>query len=216
YTWSPFTPTDLHGYKPAPMLWGENQIDDFHANVKQGSADHILGFNEPEMDGQSNLTPQHAADLWKQHIQPYAGQGFKLVSPAVTSAPQSKPWLSDFFKACDDCTFDAVAVHYYDTSPEGLINYITDFHNTFNKPIWLTEYACQNFNNGPQCSPDDVTTFMKKVKTFAENTDWVQQYCWFGAMHDMVNVNTDNQLMNGDGTPNALGQTFLGLSSYSI
>ncbi|KAG7097150.1 hypothetical protein E1B28_004528 [Marasmius oreades] len=211
YTWSPVMPSDLHGYKAAPMLWGPNQIDDFHTNVKQGSADHILGFNEPEMDGQSNLTPQAAADLWKSEIEPYASLGFKLVTPGVSSAPQSKPWLIDFVNACDTCTFDAVSVHFYGTSADDLIKYITDFHNTFQKPIWLTEYACQDFSGGPQCTPDEVSDFMDKVKAFAESTDWVHQYCWFGAMHDMVNVNPANQLMASDGNPTPLGKVFLGI-----
>ncbi|KAL0572380.1 hypothetical protein V5O48_009583 [Marasmius crinis-equi] len=207
YTWSPSAPQNTFGYTFAPMLWGENQIGDFTVQVHQGSALYVMGFNEPEIEGQATMTPQHGADLWKQYIQPMAG-GSKLVSPAVASTPQSKPWLTDFIKACDGCTIDIIAIHYYGTSADDLINYITDFHNTFQKPVWLTEFACQNFSGGPQCSPDDIKLFMDKVKSFAETTDWLQQYCWYGAV---VNDNSNNSLMGSDGKPNALGLHYLGL-----
>ncbi|KAG6817324.1 hypothetical protein H0H87_010341 [Tephrocybe sp. NHM501043] len=36
---------------------------------------------------------------------------------------------------------DAVAVHYYGTSATSMTNYIADFHNSFGKPIWVTEFA---------------------------------------------------------------------------
>ncbi|KAL0569783.1 hypothetical protein V5O48_012175 [Marasmius crinis-equi] len=211
YTWSPWAPQNTYGYTFAPMLWSEKQIDDFKAQVHQG-VPYVMGFNEPELEGQATMTPQHGAEVWKQYIQPMAAGGSKLVSPAVTSDPQGKPWLTDFFKACDGCTIDIIALHYYGTSADELINYLTDIHNTFQKPIWLTEYACQNFSGGAQCSPDEIKAFMDKVKHFAETTDWVQQYCWFGATHDMHEVNPNNQLMNSDGKPNALGMDFLGLS----
>lgn len=209
YTWSPYLPTDLHGFHGVPMLWGPNQVDDFTKLVKPGYSNWVLGMNEPDQGGQSNMSPQDAAALWQQHIQPLASQGYKLVSPACTSDPRSKQWMKDFFTACSGCTFDAVAVHYYDTSADGLIAYLKDFHDTFGKPIWLTEFACQNFNGGAQCSYDEIQQFMSKAVNFMESTDWVQQYCWFGAMHDMVNVNYLNQLMSSDGSPTSLGWQYL-------
>ncbi|KAK7024343.1 hypothetical protein VNI00_016386 [Paramarasmius palmivorus] len=180
YTWSPNLPTDLHGYIGVPMLWGLDQVNDFDRLVKPGYANWVLGMNEPDQAGQSNMSPQDAAALWQQHIQPLASQGYQLVSPACTSDPRSKQWMKDFFSACAGCTFDAIAVHYYDTSADGLIAYLEDFHNTFGKPIWLTEFACQNFNGGTQCSVEEVQQFMSTTIDFMDSTDWVQQYCWFG------------------------------------
>ena len=58
-----------------------------------------------------------------------------------------------------------------------------------------------------------------------EQTPWIERYSWFGMlqhlerypvadvvlgmMHDMVNVNPDNQMMGQDGGPNAKGQYYL-------
>lgn len=106
------------------------------------------------------MTPARGAQLWQQYIQPLKSQGYSLISPATTSAPSGKTWMTNFFAACSGCTvslksrsclfdtdllsqFDGVAVHYYDVTAAGLIAYVKDFHTTFGYDIWVTEYACQ-------------------------------------------------------------------------
>ena len=84
YTWGPEpVQTDIEF---APMLWGASQTSDWDNNinntVRQQHVTHVLGFNEPEISGQSNLTPADAATLWKAHIEPLKGLGVKLGSPA--------------------------------------------------------------------------------------------------------------------------------------
>lgn len=102
-------------------------------------------------------------------------------------------------------------------------------HTTFNKPIWVTEFACQNFSGGAQCTWDQVFDFMRKVTAFMDGASFVQEYfafgeclcIWYvfflsfsrnpvGAMHDMFNVNPDNQLLGGDGKPTDLGRLYIG------
>lgn len=210
YTWSPFIPSSAKslGFEVVPMLWGDKQIWDFQQLVKQGYANTVLGFNEPNQSGQSDMSPQHGAQLWKQYIQPLKAQGYRLISPACTSAPSGKTWMADFFAACDGCTFDALAIHYYDISPQGFIDYITDFHNTFKLPIWATEFACQNFNGGAQCTNDEVFNFADKVVKFMDATDWVEAYFPFGAMRDMQGVNGFNQLMTNGGALTDLAHVY--------
>jgi hypothetical protein len=212
YTWSPFIPSKAKklGFKPVPMLWSGKQIDDFERLVVKGYADTILGFNEPNQSGQAEMAPSEAARIWKAHIEPKRALGYRTISPATTNAPSGKKWLQDFLKACNGgCTLDAVAVHYYHTSAEGLIEYLEDHHKTFGKNIWLTEFACQNFSGGAQCTKDEVFNFMSKVTKFMDNAPWVEAYCPFGVMHDMVNVNPLNQLMKGNGDPTDLGWAYL-------
>ncbi|TFK56114.1 glycoside hydrolase [Heliocybe sulcata] len=211
YTWSPDIPDEARslGFEVVPMLWGENQVSEFSQKVVKGYANYVLGFNEPDQSGQSNMTPQRAADLWKQYIDPLQYQGYKLISPAVTSAPYGKTWMQQFFAACDSCHFDALAMHWYDVSADAFIKYVEDFHNTFNLPIWVTEYACQNFNGGAQCSDSDIASFMGQTTSFMNNADYVQAYMWFGAMHDMQGVNQGNQLMASSGAPTNLGYQFI-------
>ncbi|TFK43346.1 glycosyl hydrolase catalytic core-domain-containing protein [Crucibulum laeve] len=211
YSWSPWKPalSDSLGLEFIPMLWGEKQIADFQRLVKPGTAKTVLGFNEPNQDGQSDMSPQRAAQVWQQNIQPLKNSGMALISPATTSAPSGKTWMKDFFAACNGCSFDGLALHWYGTDAQEFIKYVTDFHTTFNLPIWVTEFACQNFSGGAQCTKDQVFSFMDTVTNFMDNSPFVAAYFAFGVMHDMVGVNTLDQLMGPNGLPTDLGYSYI-------
>jgi len=211
YNWSPSMPGGLDGLdlEYVPMCWGVKQLDQFKSQVKPGFAKHALGFNEPDLGDQSGIDPGYAATLWKQVLDPLKDQGYTLISPAVTSGSSGIPWLESFFGACKGCKVDILAVHWYGTDPQAMIDYLNQMHTTFNKPIWVTEFACQNFGGGAQCSADQVTNFMNTVTKFMDNTSWVQQYFAFGVQHDMAGVNVLNQLMNSNGQPTPLGWDYL-------
>jgi hypothetical protein len=191
------------------MLWGWSQVDAFKQAVAANAATEILGPNEPDHAGQSAMSPGSCVSLWQANIQPLKARGYTLISPAVTSAPSGKAWMQEFMNACQGCTIDAMAVHWYGTDPQAFIAYLKDFHNTFNRPLYVTEYACQNFGGGAQCTADQVWAFTRTVTEFMDNTSWVVAYFPFGAMHDMVGVNPLNQLMKPDGTPTALGYEYI-------
>jgi len=212
YTWSPWCVDFANqvGMNCCPMLWGDKQIGDFTKLVKPGYAHCALGPNEPNQSGQSNMSPQHGADLWQKYLNPLKDQGYFLVSPACTNAPSGKEWIKNFLDSCDGCHVDAIALHWYGTDAQDLIDYVTDMHNTFNKPIWVTEFACQNFSGGAQCTWDQVFSFMRKVTAFMDGASFVQEYFAFGAMHDMFNVNPANQLLGGNGRPTDLGNLYIG------
>lgn len=214
YTWSPHQASKAasSGFKFAAMLWGWKQIGDFTSLVVSGYADTILGMNEPNEPSQSNMSPESGAQLWKTYIEPLKYAGYTLVSPACTSAPSGKVWIQDFITACDGgCTLDAIAVHYYDTSADHFISFIEDYHTTFNKDIWVTEFACQDFNGGAQASMDQIFAFMIKTVQWMDATDYVKFYAWFGAMEDMQNVNPLNRLMTEDGSGlTDLGKWYVG------
>jgi hypothetical protein len=102
--------------------------------------------------------------MWKTYIEPFHAQGLCLVSPAPSSVLSGKTWLQDFLTACDGgCTVDVIGLRtsdaltiycpkltclsdYYDVNATKFAEYLTDFHDTFQRPIWVTEWACQNFN----------------------------------------------------------------------
>ncbi|KAH6915253.1 glycosyl hydrolase catalytic core-domain-containing protein [Coprinopsis sp. MPI-PUGE-AT-0042] len=214
YTWSPYKPPILNNFPNVdflPMLWGPKQLDDFYRFVKPGYARYILGFNEPDQGGQSNMDPWYAADLWVQHIQPLKSQGYTLVSPACTNAPAGLQWQRDFATACSQkgCSVDVIATHWYGTDSQNFIDHVSQYHSVFGKEVWVTEFACQNFGGGAQCSNDQIWSFMKTVTDWMDNTSFVGRYFYFGVLHDMGNVNWANQLMNSRGQPNDLGYEYL-------
>ncbi|KAK7045617.1 hypothetical protein VNI00_007450 [Paramarasmius palmivorus] len=219
YSWSPQTGVRDSELEYVPMLWGKNQVEEFNATINQTISDLnvsvILGFNEPQEKGQSNLTPQEGADLWKTYLEPLrTSRNVRLGSPAPSSAPSGKTWIRDFLAACNGgCTVDFIAMHYYDVNATDFIRFVTDYHNTFQRPIWVTEWACQNFNPGQdhnQCSYDDVVLFLNKTQSFMDETEWVERYSWFGALYDLQGVNTDNALMTPRGKLTALGEQYIG------
>jgi hypothetical protein len=79
---------------------------------------------------------------------------------------------------------------WYDVDADNFIKYVEDFHETFQRPIWVTEWDCQNFNDkNAQCSYNDIVSFLNKTQTFLDETDYVERYAWFGAMRNMQGVN---------------------------
>jgi hypothetical protein len=79
---------------------------------------------------------------------------------------------------------------WYDVNATNFIEYLQDFHDTFQRPIWVTEWACQNFNDeDEQCSYDDIRTFLNTTQSFMDATDWVERYSWFGAFRELQGVN---------------------------
>ncbi|KIM91021.1 glycoside hydrolase family 128 protein [Piloderma croceum F 1598] len=214
YTWTPSKPSDSDslGLTFLPMLWGPNQVGDFKNLVKKGYATSVMGFNEPEQPGQSNISPETGAQLWKEYIQPLENEGYtNLISPATSSAPAGFTWMQDWYKACNGgCRPNLMAAHYYDISADGLITYLEHWHNTFHLDMLLTEFACQNFNNpNQQCTEADIQKFVEAVVEFANNTEWMVAIMPFGAMHQMQGVNQLDQLMASNGQPTALWQKFV-------
>ncbi|KAG6911674.1 hypothetical protein DXG01_007924 [Tephrocybe rancida] len=212
YTWSPWIPPAAKslGFKGVPMLWGEKQVADFKRIVVEGYANAVLGFNEPNQDGQSDMSPQRGAQLWQQYIQPLKSKGYSLISPAPTNAPSGKTWLKSFFAACGGCTFDGLALHFYGTDPQAFISYLKDMHDTFGLPIWVTEYACEDFSGSKaQCNEGQVWNWMTTTKDFMDSTSWVAHYFAFGAMYDLGNVNPLNALLGSNGKPTSLGYKYI-------
>jgi hypothetical protein len=166
--------------------------------------------------------------MWKTYIEPFHAQGLHLVSPAPSSAPSGKTWLQDFLTACDGgCTVDVIGLRtsdaltiycpkltclsdYYDVNATKFAEYLTDFHDTFQRPIWVTEWACQNFNKGPQCTAPEVAEFLNQTQAFMDAQDWVERYAWYGVMRDLGGVNTDDAMMNSNGQITDLGKQYIG------
>ncbi|KAI0346747.1 hypothetical protein BDW22DRAFT_1350997 [Trametopsis cervina] len=196
YTWSSWAVTPSHNLPFLSMLWGgsSDKISQFETNIKgPGDGRWILGFNEPNEDSQSKMDVGTAVSVWNQHIQPKKNAGFNLVSPAPTNSPTGKTWLQAFFAQCGGCTIDAVAVHIYTTSSKDAIDFINDYHTTFNRPIMVTEFACQNFGGGAQCSQDQAWSFYQDILGFAQATPWIIAVAPFSLLNDMGNVSPVNQ-----------------------
>ncbi|GAA5882163.1 hypothetical protein JCM16303_002257 [Sporobolomyces ruberrimus] len=192
-----------------PMLWGTKKLDGWEAAVNtaiQNGATHVLGFNEPDLAEQANLSPSAAASIWSSAMEPLATKNVKLVSPAVSNGvktadgkPMGVPWLLEFFDACKDCTIDAVALHWYDTATnlEYFQKYIGNAHANISKPIWLTEFMGTG-------SATDQASFISSSVEWLEQQDYIEAYAAFGDFCDNPIAN----FVDCDGKTNDLGKAY--------
>jgi hypothetical protein len=146
-----------------PMLWGCNEtytgpfssaVASNFSNVNLTSDRAVLGFNEPDIAGQSDCTPSQAAQVWREFLEPLRYQGYRLGSPAVTSGSSGKRWMVEWFEACNgSCNPDFITLHWvralkkrswsltttqYDISAGDFMNHVKNYYQTWNKPIWVT------------------------------------------------------------------------------
>jgi hypothetical protein len=166
------------------MLWTSqdparvNTWDSDAAAALAAGADHLLGFNEPDLSAQSNIDPATAAAGWKKLMEPLACKA-RLVSPAVTNggSPGGLTWLSNFFTACSGCTVDVVAIHWYDsaTNVAYFKQHVQDAYAAGgNRPIWITEF-------GASGSDDQISSFFATVLPWLDAQPYVERYAYFMA-----------------------------------
>lgn len=170
------------------MIWGTAPVHssswstDAASAIKSGST-HLLGFNEPDMPQQANLSPSDAVTAWGTYMEPFAGQA-KLGSPAVSNsnAPnQGLDWMSQFLTACSHCTIDFVVIHWYQQGTKGAVEafkqHVTDSISAANgKPVWITEFGIFG------ASAEDQAPFVQAVVPWLDSQAGVEGYSYFGAL----------------------------------
>lgn len=202
-----------------PMLWGDKKLNKFKKHVledmnnKNNAGKCVLGMNEVNQRGQADMSVDRACNLLRENVMPLKDNGFYFVSPVTTNAPDGMKWMKDFRNKCSDVwsKTDAVAVHFYGTNATEFKQYVTDWHETFNKPVWVTEYACQNFNGGQQCTDNEVFHFHMEMSVWFDQQDFVEAYAPFGVMDNLQDVNRANSMVAASQRPNWMFQLVSGL-----
>ncbi|KAI5814408.1 hypothetical protein BZA77DRAFT_339132 [Pyronema omphalodes] len=202
----PNSPTSNLEY--VPMLWGApHPGQDFYADVSSlpQLPRYILGFNEPDMPrsvGGSDISPGHAAALWRQHIQPWAARGVKLGAPAIASTPNGRQWLRDFLGACSGCTIDFLPLHWYGNY-KGFREYIWSVEQEYpGMELWLTEVGF------PWESEGETRSFFEDVIQYLDSSPAVGKYAWFGSFKvGESNVGPNSAMLDSNGRLTALGQS---------
>jgi RNA polymerase sigma factor (sigma-70 family) len=188
YTWGPqhsglSSPT---GTGFVPMIWGAASVTPQVLAQARRSGPYLLGFNEPDMGAQANMTVQQAITLWPQLM----ATGRVLGSPAVAYGGDTPGgWLDRFMTAArqHDYRVDFIALHWYGgdfTTPDAvdqLRSYLAAVHARYHKPIWLTEFALIDFSHGTRYPTDSQqAAFLSAAGTMLDGLTYVQRYAWFG------------------------------------
>ncbi|SDL27692.1 glycosyl hydrolase [Nonomuraea jiangxiensis] len=209
YTWS----TNHNGITTpkssefVPMIWGANSVTDSNLAQAKSAGSYLLGFNEPDMAEQSNMTVDKALSLWPKLM----STGQKLGSPAVAwGGDRAGGWLDKFMKGAEQKNYrvDFVTLHWYggDFRTEAAVgqlkSYLQAVYDRYKKPIWLTEYALIDFSQGARFpSEAQQAAFVTASTKMLESLTFVHRFAWFGLPAEDGKQGTGLFRSNGDATP---------------
>ncbi|HEX3388985.1 MAG TPA: sigma-70 family RNA polymerase sigma factor [Streptosporangiaceae bacterium] len=189
YTWSASPAVGVSsagGPRFVPLIWGAANVNAGTLSEVRGEGPYLLGFNEPDMSGQANMSPARALSLWPQLM----ATGLRLGSPAVASGGATPGgWLDQFMSGAQARGYrvNFITLHWYGsdfaTGPavSQLESYLQAVHARYHKPIWLTEFALANFGGSPQTpSRPRQAAFLTAATAMLQRLSYVQRYAWFG------------------------------------
>lgn len=227
YNWSNSSPSSAldalfqqYGMLWCPMVWNDNYNADAIRNYARthSGTQYLLGFNEPNLTDQCNMTPAQAAEHWPAVVALAKETGMKLVSPAMnygTLEGYHDPikWLDEFFAipGINLSDIDAIAVHCYMPSASSVKNFIEMFRK-YGKPVWLTEFCNGNSN---RISAEDQLKYLCETLNMLEQNDLVERYAWFQPRSGF-NGGWNNNLLTSTQPIEltTLGKVFVNLSTF--
>ncbi|MEV6479953.1 sigma-70 family RNA polymerase sigma factor [Streptomyces sp. NPDC051576] len=188
YTWSTQHPgiTTPSSGSFVPMIWGAKSVTDASLAQARSYGPYLLGFNEPDMAQQSNMTVDQALGLWPKLM----SAGKILGSPAVAyGGDTAGGWLDRFMSgaAAKGYRVDFITLHWYGgdfRTPQAvdqLKSYLAAVYARYHKPIWLTEYALIDFSQGTRFpSAQQQADFVTASTKALDGLPYLQRYAWFG------------------------------------
>ncbi len=171
----------------APMFWSDNAQSGIDKVIADTQTNHILAFNEPDGEDQSNLSPSEAVRRYPALL----ATGLRIGSPACREG-NWKSWLGEFMEGCakNNYRVDFIATHWYDwgnwgdthdESPEDVDAIVErfkrDIDNCYKKyglPIWITE-----FNANKNRLTAIQIEFLERAIPMLEAHPHVERYAYF-------------------------------------
>ncbi|MDG4792990.1 sigma-70 family RNA polymerase sigma factor [Micromonospora sp. WMMD1082] len=188
YTWNVAHPgvTTPRGAEFVPMIWGADSVTAGNLRQARQNGRYLLGFNEPDLAGQAEMTVERALDLWPQ----LEATGLPLGSPAVAwGGDRPGEWLDRFMTGVRERGYrvDFIALHWYGgdfrtaNAVDQLRSYLQAVYDRYRLPIWLTEFALIDFSNGVRFpSQAQQAAFLTAATRMLGGLPWLHRYAWFG------------------------------------
>jgi hypothetical protein len=203
----------------APMIWGHvgNEqtpagIASAISSIASAGRKVVLGFNEPDNAGQSNISVATAISLWPS----FDNTSVRIGSPATQGNTAGLTWIQNFMSQINantrgDLRVDFIATHWYgwnvgscDAGATNLESWIKQIEAIpGNRPIWLTEWGCLNQSN-PTAAVVQAF-FSGAIAMFARHPR-LERHAWYPFI-------TNNELSNG-GALTSLGMAFAAAPAY--
>lgn len=196
------------------------------------SSGWLIGFNEPNLPWQSNISPADGAVLWRQIESAALPAGIKLVSPAPNQSPpgQDDPYGHQWLWAMVDeyetrysekPHFDAIGWNLYGCTNNPACLDVSEMKvfledrrqealtRGYNGPIWLLEVGgCLTANS----SASDQAV-MTEMGQWFNQTAWIARYAWFSnrTANSFQGNHNCALIDNGSNNLTTLGQIYKGL-----
>ncbi|QDT69328.1 Glycosyl hydrolase catalytic core [Planctomycetes bacterium MalM25] len=224
YRWWHTIPSDASGTHAdfVPLIKYPNNIQTKVNGVANlNDVDTLLVLNEPERESQSNTSVQTALSIWPtiQNTLP----NHRLVGPGFGDDAGGRAWMDEFMTEVDllngnadpndDIRLDAVAFHWYGaSSPNGVsaannfLNRVDFFHNRYNRPIWITEFAMHDWEgNDPTAAMIQANAdFLEIVIPALESRSYVERYSYYNWFDDAMVFEDPNR------APTVIGDQYVG------
>ena len=167
YDWRSRYTSTAKGFVPMVRDAGdldENAISYLTGQLPKTQAPALLGFNEPDLKGQADMSVFEALRLWPQ----LEAAGLRLGSPA-TIKPNSD-WLEEFMIKAEKQgrRVDFMTMHCYGwPNSEDFLRKVEALHEKYQRPVWVTEYAVADFKaktkTANRYTRAQVNTFMAET-----------------------------------------------------
>ncbi|MER7273197.1 glycosyl hydrolase [Dactylosporangium sp. NPDC000244] len=184
YNWSTNNDSMPANAEFVPMIWGAGAVTDADLAKVKSEGTVLLGFNEPDLKEQSNMTVEQALSLWPR----LEATGMRLGSPAVAYGGDTPGgWLDRFMTGArqQNRRVDFITLHWYgsdfsDAAVGQFLGYVQRVHDRYNLPIWITEYGLMNFSGTPKFpNTAQITSFITRTTTQMQATSYIERYAWF-------------------------------------
>lgn len=184
YAWrSRSTVTYNPGFVPmvrdAKTLLKENAIRYVREELSKTKTTHLLGFNEPDLAGQADMSVEDAIRLWPQ----LEASGLRLGGPA-TIKPNAV-WLDKFMIKAERAglRIDFMPMHCYGwPDSEDFLEKVEKLHKKYQRPVWVTEYAVADWDvtatRKNEYTRKQVETFMRETVAGMRAMPYVERFAW--------------------------------------
>lgn len=200
-----------------PMIWGAADMKYVREPGYLDGADTLLTFNEPNHDGQANMSVSQALSYWPELM----ATGLRLGSPATTTSGTlgQGSWLQSFMSQADALGYrvDFITVHYYTTDPSitKFKAFLEQVYAAYQRPIWVTEWALADWNNPDRFSAEQQMEFFKAGTLMMDDLPYVERQAWFGTYEQLDVSDLNSHLIAADGSLSDVGSAFTWLAGVT-
>ncbi|KAK3676960.1 hypothetical protein LTR78_003165 [Recurvomyces mirabilis] len=178
---------DSNGVMGIGMLWGASgspcgefeRLATFNEMATNNTTPSIMfGFYEPDCTCtmSSDMSTTDAATQWNSLIAPMKAKGTVLGSPSMCKQ-KDEDFLTPF-KSGITTDWDVTSIHVNKNNLQGAKDDVEYYVNKYNKPVWVSEFACVDDANGFTACTDQgqIDQFINDVVSYFESNSNVVAY----------------------------------------